>query len=173
MIKSYNSKALHESLMKLKPYTCELCGNTGIHNNLPLKLQVDHIDGNNSNNDITNLRFLCPNCHSQTDTYVGKNAKYNKVSKPTKEEFIELYKKYSIKEISLIKAVTTRVVYQWFKFYIKDHKETPIITRKLNCDNITSIRNSSKNDKDLASEFDVSRRLINQIRKNEIYKYCN
>lgn len=35
-------------------------------------LQVDHIDGDRSNNKASNLRFLCPNCHSQTDNW-GKN----------------------------------------------------------------------------------------------------
>lgn len=36
-------------------------------------LELDHIDGNKDNNSLENLRFLCPNCHSQTDTYSGKN----------------------------------------------------------------------------------------------------
>lgn len=39
-----------------------------------LVLQVDHKDGNFLNNRIENLRFLCPNCHSQTETYGSKNA---------------------------------------------------------------------------------------------------
>lgn len=39
----------------------------------PLRLQVDHIDGDNRNNKRENLRALCPNCHSQTDTFCGKN----------------------------------------------------------------------------------------------------
>jgi hypothetical protein len=38
-----------------------------------LNLELDHIDGNNFNNNLLNLRLLCPNCHSQTDTYCGKN----------------------------------------------------------------------------------------------------
>ncbi len=38
----------------------------------PLTLQVDHADGNSSNNSRENLRGLCPNCHSQTPTYCGK-----------------------------------------------------------------------------------------------------
>ena len=40
-----------------------------------LVLQLDHIDGNYRNNEVSNLRILCPNCHSQTDTYTGKNIK--------------------------------------------------------------------------------------------------
>ncbi len=38
-----------------------------------LVIEVDHIDGDRSNNNIENLRFLCPNCHSQTETHRGKN----------------------------------------------------------------------------------------------------
>ena len=38
-----------------------------------LSLQLDHINGINNDHRIENLRFLCPNCHSQTETYAGKN----------------------------------------------------------------------------------------------------
>lgn len=40
-----------------------------------LSLHLDHIDGDNTNNEISNLRLLCPNCHSLTPTYCGKNKK--------------------------------------------------------------------------------------------------
>jgi 5-methylcytosine-specific restriction endonuclease McrA len=39
----------------------------------PLRCQVDHADGDSTNNKLENLRLLCPNCHSQTDTFAGRN----------------------------------------------------------------------------------------------------
>ena len=39
----------------------------------PITLELDHVDGDSQNNELTNLRFLCPNCHSQTDTFRSKN----------------------------------------------------------------------------------------------------
>ena len=45
----------------------------------PLTLQLDHINGIRTDNRIENLRILCPNCHSQTDTWCGKNM--NAISK--------------------------------------------------------------------------------------------
>lgn len=52
---------------------CSECGCGNMWNNIPLSLQLDHIDGDNTNNEIENLRILCPNCHSQTKTYAGRN----------------------------------------------------------------------------------------------------
>lgn len=38
-----------------------------------ISLELDHIDGDNTNNEISNLHYLCPNCHALTKTYRGKN----------------------------------------------------------------------------------------------------
>jgi 5-methylcytosine-specific restriction endonuclease McrA len=55
------------------PYQCGICGCSCEWNSNNLLLQIDHIDGDFLNNSPENLRFLCPNCHSQTDTYGSKN----------------------------------------------------------------------------------------------------
>ena len=68
-----NRRTLHRIIKELYGYKCALCENVGFHNDLPLSLQLDHIDGDASNNYPDNLRLLCPNCHSQTDTFVAKN----------------------------------------------------------------------------------------------------
>lgn len=52
---------------------CSLCSQPVTWNNRPLTLQLDHINGNRKDNRLENLRFVCPNCHSQTDTFSGRN----------------------------------------------------------------------------------------------------
>ncbi|MGW5369429.1 HNH endonuclease signature motif containing protein [Streptomyces sp. NPDC004009] len=51
---------------------CSLCGVGAVWLGEPLPLEVDHVDGNWRDNRLRNLRFLCPNCHSTTDTYRGR-----------------------------------------------------------------------------------------------------
>lgn len=53
-------------------YKCARCGITDWLGQ-PLSLQLDHINGVNNDHRIENLRFLCPNCHSQTNNYAGRN----------------------------------------------------------------------------------------------------
>ncbi len=54
-----------------REYKCEGCGNEGEWQGKPLMLQVDHNDGNWNNNTKENLKFMCPNCHTQTEGWSG------------------------------------------------------------------------------------------------------
>ena len=69
-----NTKHIRNTLIKLKliDYKCQMCGITHWQNQ-ELSLHLDHINGTNSDNRLENLRFLCPNCHSLTETYCGRN----------------------------------------------------------------------------------------------------
>lgn len=58
------------------PYKCSCCGNEGEWNGKPLSLQLDHINGDCTDHRKENLRWLCPNCHSQTETHGSKNTAY-------------------------------------------------------------------------------------------------
>ena len=77
---SYGSNAsssnLRDRILKhgLMDFICAECGLRDEWNGKPIVLHMDHIDGDSKNNVLENLRFLCPNCHSQTDTYTGRNA---------------------------------------------------------------------------------------------------
>ena len=57
------------------PYRCSKCDLDDCWHNQKLVLQIDHIDGDPMNNERNNVRFLCPNCHSQTETFGAKNKK--------------------------------------------------------------------------------------------------
>lgn len=54
---------------------CVKCGQGPIWNGLPIVLTLDHINGVSNDHRIENLRILCPNCHSQTETFSGRNNK--------------------------------------------------------------------------------------------------
>lgn len=56
-----------------KKNICEECGQKGVWNKKKLEMELDHIDGNRTNHLLVNLKMLCPNCHSQTKTFCGKN----------------------------------------------------------------------------------------------------
>jgi len=98
----------------LIPYKCAICGVTE-WNGKTLSLELDHINGINNDNRLENLRFLCPNCHSQTSTYGSRNQQKNESEYEISEELRKLVeetydKEKSIKRVSAVLGVRRCVV---------------------------------------------------------------
>ncbi|MDO0933507.1 HNH endonuclease signature motif containing protein [Streptomyces sp. DG2A-72] len=65
-----NRSQLHRALTEIGvPYACEACGNLGEWLGQPITLQIDHVNGDWRDNRRENLRYLCPNCHTLTETW--------------------------------------------------------------------------------------------------------
>jgi Zn finger protein HypA/HybF involved in hydrogenase expression len=103
---------------KLIPYVCQECGNTGEWNGKSLTLQLDHKNGDNTDNRLENLEYLCPNCHSQTSTYGSKNT-HNKIFETRIKDLIEIK---NIEEKSILVLMTRwNVSYNSVKYWIHKH----------------------------------------------------
>ena len=68
---SVRGRVLQDNLLD---YECKECG-IKEWNKKEIALELDHINGKRDDHRLENLRFLCPNCHSQTKTFRGKNLK--------------------------------------------------------------------------------------------------
>lgn len=66
--------SLRKLLIKERGNVCENCGLSQWMNEV-IAVEVHHEDGDRTNNTLTNLSLLCPNCHSLTDTWRGRNNK--------------------------------------------------------------------------------------------------
>jgi DNA-directed RNA polymerase subunit RPC12/RpoP len=62
-------RLVYENILE---YKCVKCGNEGEWMGETISLELDHINGDNNDNRIENLRIMCPNCHSQTPTFRNK-----------------------------------------------------------------------------------------------------
>ena|SRR5271154_6721323 len=116
---------------------CYVCGMGPEWNGKPLSLQIDHINGVSNDNRLENLRMLCPNCHSQTETYAGKRFKRNKIKKsvsdpnwnksprpearkverPSKEDLEKLLWEKPTTQIAEQFGVSDKAVEKWAKAY--------------------------------------------------------
>lgn len=69
---SCSDRLLKKYLIIKNGHMCSVC-KLSEWNNQKIPLELEHIDGNSTNNSLNNLTILCPNCHAQTKTYKGKN----------------------------------------------------------------------------------------------------
>lgn len=143
-------------------YICSECGNDDKYNGKPLTLYLDHIDGNPVNNVLENLRFLCPNCHSQTDTYAGKKlVDINGVTINNKLMHLENNSPKCVNCNKILSKITKyglcKKCYCEFKRTIKKTKPKNIIQK-----DYTKQRNRRK-------KFDVTREELEYLIKEHPY----
>lgn len=77
-------------LIQERGHSCESCGLSEWLEK-PITLELEHVDGDNQNNIKENLKLLCPNCHSFTETWKGRNISKNNVV-VSDSDFIEALK---------------------------------------------------------------------------------
>lgn len=128
----------------IKEHRCEGCKRTEWEG-APIPLQIHHVNGVHNDNRLENIQLLCPNCHSLTDIYAGKNAnrenntKYNKVlskkymkkeqwlelqekrwiaNHPSKETLCSVFKEVgSFRGVGKLYGVSDKAIAKWFKHY--------------------------------------------------------
>ena len=73
----WSSNRVKQRLLKEGYLTneCVECGIGSSYNGMPITLELDHVNGNRFDHSLSNLRILCPNCHSQTDTFRFKGGR--------------------------------------------------------------------------------------------------
>lgn len=91
---------------KLLEEVCSECDQGSIWRNQPLKLHLDHRNGNKLDNTLSNLRFLCPNCHQQTPTW--GNTKKSKL--PSDKVLLEMRKTMQNKEMAKLYGVDASTI---------------------------------------------------------------
>lgn len=87
-----NNLALKRYIIDQSGYFCSEC-NLSEWRDKPITLELDHIDGDPSHNQLCNLRLLCPNCHSQTPTFRFKSRTHSEVKQDSRSTYHREYKK--------------------------------------------------------------------------------
>lgn len=85
----FGNKAIRKFLIHQNLYKCAFCGISEWQEK-DIVLEVDHIDGNWERSSPDNVRLLCPNCHSQTDTYKNKGGRL-KEGRPYRKDYPSRY----------------------------------------------------------------------------------
>lgn len=92
LLSSHSAATLKKYLVKTCGENCAVCNQGATWNGKPLVLQLDHIDGNSDNNFPSNLRLICPNCHTQTDTFGAKGVGNTVRKVTTRNQYLREYK---------------------------------------------------------------------------------
>lgn len=89
---THHASTLKNYLLRTRDNKCEVCNIEPCWNGKLLVLQLDHIDGDSDNNYPSNLRLICPNCHSQTDTFCSKGRARNELKQTKRNSYNRKFK---------------------------------------------------------------------------------
>lgn len=140
---SRRSKLKQKLLSTGIKYECVECGISEWKGKL-LSLHLDHINGINNDDREDNLRLLCPNCHSLTETYCGKNNRFSKTSKKVEDEVLlnsmkqSKTVKESLENVGLSGAGNYQRVYELANIFNIEHCMSPEIKNNLIVEKIKS-----------------------------------
>lgn len=130
-------------------YVCAICGQQPIWQGKSLTLILDHVDGDNKNCTLSNLRWVCPNCNQQLPTIGFHGIKYRApsdtvklpaayrdkpnasdriIKRPSKDELLAtLYShNFNFTKVGKVYEVSPNSVQKWLKFYILPYTRTDI-----------------------------------------------
>jgi len=102
----FSIKTIIARFREISKHKCACCGIKN-WNGKPITLQVDHKNGDRNDNRKENLRMICPNCHSQTETWG------NKKSRPPTSVLLEEISRSSMKKVSQKYGVSDKTVKKW------------------------------------------------------------
>ena len=150
----YKSGSLRIRLITngIKENKCEMCGIVK-WNNAKISLHLHHIDGDNTNHKLENLKILCPNCHSQTDTFGSKNGQreniYNKIDLLTaifeSKNYTEIKKKLNLSKNGDNNFIKN-ILFEYNVKFVEKEKIQNIILEEIRLDRILKMTgNYNKN----------------------------
>ncbi|MDE5888957.1 MAG: hypothetical protein K2H20_02950, partial [Bacilli bacterium] len=170
---NFNCNTLKKRLLAegIKEYKCECCGITEWQGE-EITLELHHINGNHYDNRLENLQLLCPNCHSQTDSYRKRYAiRGIKVDKPKK-----FYNTYTTicanpncqKEFQTDSKRKKYCCRECYNQVIKTSNNVNLISKE----KLNEFMQKCSSIKELAEELNTSRTLVrNYLKKYDLYEF--
>jgi Zn finger protein HypA/HybF involved in hydrogenase expression len=156
---------------KLLEYKCKKCG-TNQWMDSPLTLHLDHINGISNDHRLDNLRFLCPNCHSQTETYCARTQ-----NRYSDEQILEAsVGAKSIREVMVKVGMSTGTNYTRVKKLLPNLYREDIYQKKLSVvpkEKVRSTHSIKNKSSEWKTRIGLSLRRVPRPSKEELEKMIN